>query len=490
MEYSGSMKAQRTKILLQPDPARVVARRFELGNRERVTKIIARIYALSDAEAKRESERLLNEFNGRHRLIHDMFLQRFEELKEYLISDQPPSLERQLLIGAYFIQEYALEAAALFNPSIVPHPDQSELEPGQLRFILSLRATGEGHISSIVFRTGSIDATGNIQVDGAAETVTSGKIVPDSIYDRALFQRKLHELGLDTRWARNILDELDVTFTWDDLNALVHRALVSNRYTTPTDRENASALLALARANYELVFEPGTCLSERVIFPHSEAESRGVEDARFVRFIDESGEARYYATYTAFDGRTFLPQLLETEDFLRFKVSTLNGPEVQNKGMALFPRKIGGRYAMISRQDNENVFLMYSDMPQFWYDKQLLMRPTEAWEFVQLGNCGSPIETSEGWLLLTHGVGYMRKYSIGAVLLDLEDPSRIIGRLRQPLLSPNEREREGYVPNVVYTCGGIVHAGKLILPYALSDQCSSFVTFDLPELIRELKAGV
>jgi len=483
------MKVKRTNILLEPDPSRVVIRPFDLGNRERITKIMARIYGLSEREANQESARLLKEFSGRHHQVRHLFLERFDQLREFLVSDSPLSENRKILIGAYFTQEYALEAAALFNPSMVAHPDQSGLKKGELRVIVSLRATGEGHISSIVFRSGIIDADGGIQIDAVSPLVTSGRAEPDNKYEKTLFKRKLHELGLDTDWARMLLGELEPVFTMSQLSATVQRTLSRNRFSSAGERDNAAALLALARANYELNFSPETDLSERVIFPHSEAESRGIEDARFVRILEDDETAKYVATYTAYDGRTFLPQLLETEDFCHFRISTLNGPEVQNKGMALFPRKINGHYAMISRQDNEHVFLMYSDMLHFWYEKQPLLRPTAPWEFVQLGNCGSPIETPEGWLLLTHGVGYMRKYSIGAVLLDLEDPSKVIGRLRQPLLSPNDREREGYVPNVVYSCGGLVHAGKLILPYALSDQCSSFATVDLDELIQELKEG-
>lgn len=481
------MKRHRTSILLRPDPTRVVIRPFELSNRERVAKIIGRIFSLSEKKAEEQARQLLEEFGQRHANPRKLFLSRFEQVREFLLSDVSLSESRQLLIGGYFMQEYALEAAALFNPSIVPHPNQSGLPEGSLRFVLSLRATGEGHISSITFRSGVIDADGKITVDTPSQLVTSGTIEANPSYGRDLFQRKLSELGQDTPLARNIMGELDQKFTWDQLQKAVHRALSRNRFTTSTEKENAEALLALARANYQLSFDPANDISERVIFPHSPAESRGIEDARFVHFQNDDGSYTYHATYTAFDGKVFLPQLLSSDDFCHFSIHTLNGPEVQNKGMALFPRKIHGRYAMISRQDNENIFLMYSDNLHFWYERRLLMRPTYPWEFVQLGNCGSPIETPEGWLQLTHGVGYMRKYAIGAVLLDLENPERVIGRLKKPLLTPDKREREGYVPNVVYSCGGLIHQGKLVLPYAMSDQCTSFALFDLEELIRELK---
>jgi predicted GH43/DUF377 family glycosyl hydrolase len=249
----------------------------------------------------------------------------------------------------------------------------------------------------------------------------------------------------------------------------------------------ANDILALAQANYAVYYERDSDLSERVIFPYAPSESNGIEDARFVRFVEPNGKVRYYATYTAYDGKSILPQILETTDFLHFEISTLNGPEVQNKGMALFPRKVDGHYAMISRQDGENIYIMFSDHLHFWYSKTLLLKPTYPWEFVQLGNCGSPIETEEGWLLLTHGVGPMRKYSIGAALLDKRDPTRVLGRTRLPILSPNENEREGYVPNVVYSCGGEIHHRTLILPYAMSDYASSFATIPLNDIFAAME---
>jgi predicted GH43/DUF377 family glycosyl hydrolase len=248
----------------------------------------------------------------------------------------------------------------------------------------------------------------------------------------------------------------------------------------------AKGILSLAQSNYEVVYTPEQRLSERIIFPSTPAEINGIEDARFVQFQYDDGRMTYYATYTAYDGEVILPQLLETPDFLHFEIHTLNGPAVQNKGMALFPRKINGLYVMLSRQDNENIFLMYSDQIHFWYAKEVLLKPTYPWEFVQLGNCGSPIETEAGWLVLSHGVGPMRKYAIGAFLLDLRDPSQVIGRLREPLLSPNEDEREGYVPNVVYSCGGLIHGRELIIPYAISDYATTFATVSLDELLTEL----
>jgi predicted GH43/DUF377 family glycosyl hydrolase len=405
-----------------------------------------------------------------------------------LLTDQAVSENRRLLIGAYFTQEYSLESAALFNPSMVWHPDQSGVPKGSKRFVLSLRATGEGHVSSITFRSGLVDAQGNIHLDKATRYVTTPEMIPSAQYDKALFQRKLLELGIGNGFLEHVMALVDDTFTLDQLQSAVAAVRRQFRHKMLEFDTSAKGILALAKSNYEFAFSPEQHLSERAIFPYSPTETNGIEDARFVRFEDDDGHYRYYATYSAFDGKVVLPQLLETDDFVRFRVSTLNGPEVRNKGFALFPRRINGLYAMISRQDGENIYLMYSDMLHFWYTKQLLMKPTFPWEFVQLGNCGSPIETDEGWLVLSHGVGPMRKYSMGAFLLDLEDPSKVIGRLHEPLLAPNENEREGYVPNVVYSCGGLVHNGTLIIPYAMSDYASTFATVPLKDVLQRVRA--
>ena len=441
-------------------------------------RIVARVMALERGEAEREAAVVLERFAERHQKLKWFLLKRFEELRDHLVGDQPLSEAQRQLIGAYFTLEYSLEAAALFNPSMVPHPDQSGLPAGSLRFVLSLRATGEGHLSSIVFRTGIADRDGQISINTPTRFVTAADLHPNPSYNKPLFERKLRELGVLSREAQRLMDQLGEQFTFEQLTAV----------TGGTLPETAEQLLAVARANYEISFEPSDRYSERVIFPVAPAEARGIEDARFVRFCDDDGRLTYYATYTAFDGYVTLPQLLETEDFVHFRISTLNGPEVQNKGMALFPRKLRGHYAMLGRQDGENIFLMHSDLLHFWYEKRLLLEPAYPWDFVQLGNCGSPIETSRGWLVLTHGVGAMRRYAIGAILLDLDDPSRVIGRLPEPLLDPTPEEREGYVPNVVYSCGSLVHEGRLILPYAMSDQSTSFATVPLDDLLAELAA--
>ncbi len=480
------MKAIRTKIVIKPDYKRVLYRPFTILSEERIIKIIGRILTLSEKEVIKELKQVMREFEERHQRLRDFYLNRFEQVKKHLLTDQLLSDERKLLIGAYFTQEYSLESAALFNPSMIWHPDQSDLPEGSRRFILSLRATGEGHISSITFRSGVIDKENKISIHSPSRYVATSENITNPVYEKVLFERKLTELDLLNEFAKKILSSLEDTFTVIDLEERI-KILVRPYKNKGVENElTAKGILSLAFSNYEIQYNSNQRLSERVIFPHSPSEINGIEDARFVEFTEDDGQRIYYATYTAYDGKVIFPQLLATKDFLHFNISTLNGPEVKNKGMALFPRKINGLYAMISRQDNENIFLMYSDNLHFWYTKQLILKPTYSWEFVQLGNCGSPIETEAGWLVLSHGVGAMREYSIGAFLLDKNDPSKVIGRLEEPLLTPNENEREGYVPNVVYSCGGAIHGDELIIPYAMSDHASSIAKVNINELLKKL----
>lgn len=483
-----SLQVSRTNIQIRPDPSRVFLRAFETSGRERIQRIVARVMALSRSEAERETAIMLASFEGRHEKLQAFLLTRFGHVSEHLITDRPLNRCERLLIGAYFTLEYSLEAAALFNPSIVRHPDQSGIDDGSMRFLLSLRATGEGHISSIVFRTGVINREGGIALDQPSPFVAAADVHPNPSYEKHLFERKLVEMGLLSHLAQRLMDQLPDFFSFEKLKELTNQVLRSDRLANTDSAQIVESVLSLARANYELSFDPGDDCSERAIFPTSPTERRGIEDARFVAF-EEDGQTTYYATYSAYDGQLVFPQLLETKDFTQFKISTLNGPEVANKGMALFPRKLGDSYAMLSRQDGENIYLMYSDQLHFWHEKHILMRPTHPWEFVQIGNCGSPIETEAGWLVLTHGVGPMRRYTIGAILLDINDPGQVIGRLKEPLLEPTKEEREGYVPNVVYSCGSLIHADKLIIPYAMSDQSATFATVSVEELLRELKAN-
>jgi len=482
-----TVHAKRIGPTLTPDRSRVLMRPFYPSTDDIARHIVTRVMSLSDEEVVRLLGRVLGEFEDRHENVTRIFHNRFVQVHRYLGDVPLSSPERQALIGAHFTHEYSPESAALFNPSIVPHPDQTGLPKGALRFILSLRSTGEGHISSITFRVGVVSAQQRITLTAPAPFASEPERVPNAAYEKLLFARKLQELGVQGDFCQRVLDQLPAAFTLDELHRILALALQHADASDTTADRAGRGILLLAESNYEVRFAAGSQVSQRVIFPSAPSQSNGIEDARFVRFQGDDGHVTHYATYTAYDGKIILPQLLETPDFVHFKFSTLNGPAVQNKGMALFPRKIDGQFAMLSRQDDENILLMFSDNIHFWHTPQVLLAPAQAWEFIKLGNCGSPIETEAGWLVLSHGVGAMRKYCLGAFLLDLQDPSRVIGRLREPLLAPNEAEREGYVPNVVYTCGALLHGRELIIPYAMSDSATSFATVSLDELLGAME---
>jgi predicted GH43/DUF377 family glycosyl hydrolase len=479
-----SIYVNRTGTILRPDQSRVLLRPFNPGNPERVARIIARIMALPEDRVGPLLNEVSAEFSERHEQIHNLFLERFEQVRNLTLTDQELSEQRRLLIGSYFLAEYSLESAALFNPSIVPHPDQTGLPSGALRFVLSLRATGEGHISSITFRTGVIHSDQRIEVFTPSGFLTEPRQIPNPLYEKALFGRKLSELGLAGEFTSRVMDKLGESFALQELAASLKAEQLSPADgMTQEDHTAAQGTWMLAQSNCEVQFRPEQEISERILFPTTPSQRNGIEDARFVRFENDDGSLTYYATFTAFDGRIVMPELVETSNFLHFRFITLNGRAAQNKGMALFPRKIGGLYAMLSRQDNENIHAMFSDNVHFWNERTLLLKPAFPWELVQLGNCGSPIETDAGWLVLSHGVGPMRKYCIGAFLLDRDDPTKVLGRLREPLLTPNQNEREGYVPNVVYTCGALAHNGELIIPYGLADHATGFATVPLADLL-------
>jgi predicted GH43/DUF377 family glycosyl hydrolase len=423
----------RQALYLRPDPARVIVRPFKPAteprdlnptDKTRANHIVDRVLALDPEAVASQLADVLENFDGRHRNLLETFEARADVMEQALAAHGTFSNVQRQLIGAYFLNEYSFEASALFNPSIVPHPDQSDAPKGGLRFVLSLRAVGEGHVSSLTFRAGTIAADGSLSVDPTARLASSPR--------------------------------------------------VSRRIPRPDGD------------HIELTFNPEEELSERVIFPVTDSQSNGIEDARFVDFSN-GGRKLYYATYTAYSGRAIRSELIETADFLSFRMSPLKGAASQNKGMALFPRKIEGKYAMIARQDNENLYLIYSDDLHTWEGGQAILKPEFPWEFVQIGNCGSPIELDEGWLLLTHGVGPVRKYSIGAALLDKNDPSRVLARSREPLLRPRPSEREGYVPNVVYTCGAMRHNDQIILPYAVSDTFANFATIKISTLLNAMQ---
>ena len=482
----GRLRAERSETILRPNPARVVFRAFAPHTPERVLKIFARVMQLTDAEVEQQYQGVLAEFEGRHIGLSEFFLRRFRDYEQYVFTDLPMSVHRKCLIGSFFTQEYSYECAALFNPSMVWHPNQSNCPEGSRRFIISVRAVGEGHISSITFRTGTVDSDFKFKLQEPSRFATLPELKHEEEYETQLFGRKLAELGVGGPFVDKALQKMGDTFTIHELRAVLKDM---RRFETALGLDNsaiAETMHTLAESNYTVDFPERDRLSERILFPSTASDGRGLEDARFVEFTEDDGTRRFYGTYTAYNGRIFIPQLIETDDFRRFHMSTLNGEGVANKGLAIFPRKIDGRYAVISRQDNENIYLMTSDNIHFWHEKRMLLKPTYPWEFVQLGNCGSPLETDAGWLVLSHGVGPMRKYSIGAFLLDKDDPSKVIGRTRAPILCPDENEREGYVPNVVYSCGGQIFNGRLIIPYAMSDYASSFASIDLDGLLGEL----
>jgi predicted GH43/DUF377 family glycosyl hydrolase len=420
----------RQSLYLRPDPARVVVRPFKPAteprdlnptDKVRANHIVDRVLRLDTESAAQQLSDVLDNFEGRHRNLIDIFEARAQDMEDALEPHAELNKTQRRLIGAYFLNEYSFEASALFNPSIVRHPDQTGAPENGCRFILSLRAVGEGHISSLTFRSGTIAADGSVTVDPTARLASVPKV----------------------------------------------------RRRTPTPNGDA----------IEVEFRDDEELSERTIFPITDSQSNGIEDARFVEF-DDGERKTFYATYTAYSGRAIRSELIETVDFRSFRMTPLGGSAARNKGMALFPRKIDGRYAMIGRQDNENLYLIYSDDLYTWEGGQPILRPEYPWEFVQIGNCGSPVELDDCWLLLTHGVGPVRKYSIGAVLLDKKDPSKVLARSREPLVRPEPTEREGYVPNVVYTCGAMRHADQIILPYAVSDTFSNFATIKIGALMQ------
>ncbi|MDA3852366.1 MAG: glycoside hydrolase family 130 protein [Spirochaetaceae bacterium] len=481
-----AVEATRTGPTLIPDRSKVLLRPFSAGGKTITRNIINRILSLSEKQVTEKLNEVLQEFKNRHLHIEKIFNNRYSQILEYLDSEFKISQNRQTLIGAYFCHEYSPESAALFNPSIVRHPDQTAQPPGSIRFILSLRAVGEGHISSITFREGVIDNQNAISLFPHDPYVCEPQLEPFYKYEKDLFTRKLEEAGLHNHFCRRVIGRLPQSFTMKELQDLLkEERKAMTKMDTIADR-SIHGILLLAKSNYKVRFEVDSDISQRILFPTGPTQSNGIEDARFVRFKNDDGSFSYYATYTAYDGKITLPQLLETRDFIHFKFITLNGPAVQNKGMALFPRKINNKFAMLSRQDDENILLMYSDNIHFWQTPKILLKPEMDWEFVKIGTCGSPIETEAGWLVLSHGVGAMRKYCIGAFLLDLKDPSKVIGRMTTPLLSPNENEREGYVPNVVYTCGALIHNRELIIPYAMSDYSSSFARVNLDDCLNAM----
>ncbi len=484
------LTVERKPAKVLPDTRRVIARYFFNGE-ERAIELLKKILALDKEEVCGLILPLLQDFSKRHRSITKKLFHHCERVKPYIdkAGGNYDKLDdyTKLLIGSYFTHEYSIESAAFFNPSIVPDPDQTNLEEGQLRVIISFRAVGEGHVSSVVFRRAMIDRNNDITVIPAGNYIDEAEKIHNLVYQKRLFLKKAQEADINDEFLKTVAEKLEDRFDYEQLKKLVIEA--KERTEDPVTIKQYNLILALSDSYRRITFSKDTDISDRVIFPISDFESKGIEDARFVKFTDDNGKTVYYATYTAYDGVHIMPKLLRTTDFYEFKTSPLNGAGAKNKNLALFPRKINGKYAMLSRIDGWNNYLMYSDNINEWEDPIKIQAPEYHWEFVQIGNCGSPIETEYGWLVITHAVGPMRRYSIGASLLDIHDPAKEIGRLRDPLIVPNPDEREGYVPNVVYSCGSVIHNGELILPYGLSDHSSGFATVNIKTLLDRLRNG-
>lgn len=476
---------ERLPIRLEANEDWVITLPFFHGGQARVRSVFSRIEQFTEVEVEALLQKVLASFAHRHHDFAAVLDEHYDRAAGLIDSRRSLSRQRQRLIGSYFTMEYAIASAALFNPSIVPHPNQNGVPAGGLRFLMSLRATGEGHVSSIVFRTGLIHSDRRIEFYPPGPFPRRTRLSPDPFYVKDLFARKLREMAISWPAVELVMSCLPDRFTLTELELAISDTRRRNPEVLRLE-ETIEGIRWLARENYQLDLPEDAYISQMVIFPQSDNERRGIEDLRMVRFTDDDGSVTYYGTYSAYDGYRVLPQLMESSDLHHIRIHTLNGACAQNKGMALFPRRIDGHYVMCSRIDGVNLHLMYSDIVQFWETAQVLRTPMHPWEFMQIGNCGSPLETEAGWLLLTHGVGPMRTYSIGAMLLDRDDPLRVVGHLDEPLLMPIEEEREGYTPNVVYTCGALIHGDCLYLPYAMSDAATGFALVEVKPLLERL----
>ena len=481
---------RRTNHVLRADPSRVVCKIFLPGQEaaqqgeSRSTVILERLLDHSEEVVDRTLAGVRTGYLGRHRDLEGIWEKHFGLMEHRLVGRQALSPNRRQLIGAYFTQEFALQGAALLNPSMVAHPDQSGLSDGSTRFVMTLRAVGEGHISSVEFRTGVIDADCHITFE-AAPTVVVLPVRSDTTYLKASFQKKLADLGGDRTNSDFVLDVLPPTFTRQELRLAIDD-LRDQRLTRGAAERTLERLEWIAACNYRVEFPSDSHLQERALMPTAPSESQGLEDVRMLMFTEPDRTTRYVGTYTAYDGQGVATQLMETRDFRTFDMTQLSGPGAQDKGLALFPRRVDGRYMALSRADRESNGITVSEDMRHWEKPIQLQVPELPWEDIQLGNCGPPLETPEGWLVLTHGVGPMRQYSIGALLLDLEDPTLVIGRLNTPLLTPKADEREGYVPNVVYSCGSLLHGRTVVLPYGCSDAFTRIAIIDLDPLLTAL----
>ena len=485
----------RNKFTFTPDSSRVIARFLSLDE-ERSADIIRKVLTMPENKVKIAMSQVLRNYSQRHRNISQIFEKYFAKLSPIFnqieVNEDDLSAAQRALIGSYFTMEYSIESAAFFNPSIIEDPDQSGIGADEKRVIFSFRATGEGHISSVVFRSGILDKHNDLITEPVGKMLAEADVIKRFVYNKQTFQKTLDkmkekgDISSSEETPAFILNNLEENFTYGELMKNLVEAKRKD-HLTKGQIELINKMMWLASTHYEIKFSIDSAISERVIFPVSATEQKGIEDARFVKFTDDNGEITYYATYTAFDGITTLPKLMSTKDFYNFRILPINGEIAQDKGMALFPRKINGKYAMLCRFDGVNNYLAYSDCINLWNEAKIIQQPKYPWELVKIGNAGSPIETEEGWLVITHGVGPMREYTLGASLLDLENPEKEIGKLSSPLMVPNEVEREGYVPNVIYSCGSLIHNGELVLPYAMADRSSSYATINVKELLDKLK---
>ncbi len=522
----------RKNHIFYPDPSRVIVR-FLSVNDERTADIIKNVLAMSEKQLNDSMNRVARGYSIRHRSIFQIFQKHFDKLAPVFdkmkVNQKGLTSSQKSLIGSYFTMEYSIESAAFFNPSIMEDPDQTELEPNEKRVIFSFRATGEGHISSIVFRSAILDKNNDIRLASAGKMLAEADVIKRHVYHKKSFREKLKLLkNVDGRFSPVILDEPKVkedskvvdipkftiedypdktktkkesvspdfileklgdSFGYGELRGDLAIARKNPEFNTEAHVRIMNQMMWIASSHYEINFSIDSSISERVIFPISQTEINGIEDARFVKFTDDDGEVTYYATYTAYDGASIMPKLLSTKDFYTFRIMPISGEVAYNKGMALFPRKVNGKYAMLCRIDGVNNYIAYSDSINMWREAKIIQQPKYPWELVQIGNAGSPIETEDGWLVITHGVGPMREYALGASLYELDNPEKEIGRLSSPLMVPNEVEREGYVPNVIYSCGSMIHNDSLIIPYAMSDRASTYATVNLKELLKELKSS-
>ena len=481
--------ARSTGIRIDPDPSRVVARLFVPGLEDvgpqgsRAGAVIDRILRLDESLIEPTLQDIHERFAGRHRDLQAVFEANAQKVLTLIDPATSISPGRRHLIGAYFTHEYSIEGASLSNPSIVLHPDDAGGDDA--RIVMSVRGIGEGHKSSIGFRTGTVTAAGEVSIDAPSPFAQVASGTPGRNY-RSIYHAKLDLLGDDFEYVHHLMAMLPAEFDEVELSQAL-TTLSEDHSVHRLSPALVNHAINLSHWSYQVEFPDETELSERVLWPQAPPEYHGMEDARFVRFTEDDGTVTYYATYTAFDRGNISLQLLQTTDFRRFASSPMAGAAAVGKGLALFPRRIGGRYMALTRADRETNGVASSDDIRHWASFEMLQLPQEHWEVLQLGNCGSPIETSEGWLVLTHGVGPMRTYALGALLLDLEQPHRVLARTVEPILFPDDEHRDGYVPNVVYSCGGIAHGDHLVLPFGIADQRIAIATFPISELIGAMQ---